>query len=149
MQEVALQPQMRKLWRAIKLFGVPITHPYIQQLTDFDLDFLEWSAAYDNPKFREKMQNTVYDDDFDDFWEGNTDVHGKSPELSDDDLVEMPTKIPDIVKKFQPFLPTDFINNNKPQELQPNSDDTDKYEDDDFDILDAKSTKIPNDWEVV
>lgn len=49
----------------MKTFNVPITHPYIQGLTEFDLNFIDWSAALDDPKLREKIENTVYDDDFD------------------------------------------------------------------------------------
>lgn len=49
----------------MKLFNVPITHEYIQNLTEFDLDFIDWSTALDDPKFREKLENVFYDPDFD------------------------------------------------------------------------------------
>lgn len=53
----------------MKTFNVPITHPYIQNLTDFDLSFIEWSSLFDNPKILKKFQNTVYDDEFDSWYE--------------------------------------------------------------------------------
>lgn len=67
MQDIAIQPTMRMLWRAMKLFRVPITHEYIQNLTEFDLEFIEMSTALDDPKLREKILNTVYDEEFDDY----------------------------------------------------------------------------------
>ena len=65
MQEIAIQPQMRKIWMAMKLFRVPMTHPFIQNLTEYDLDFIDWSTSLDNPKFFEKIKNTFYDDEYD------------------------------------------------------------------------------------
>ncbi len=56
----------------MKLFRVPISHPYIQNLTSFDLDFIEVSTLWDNPKIREKLQNTFYDEDFDE-WADETE----------------------------------------------------------------------------
>ena len=56
----------------MKLFRVPINHPYIQNLTNFDLDFIEYSTLWDDPKIREKLQNTFYDDEFDE-WADETE----------------------------------------------------------------------------
>ena len=53
----------------MKLFSVPITHDYIQNLTTFDLEFIEMSTALDNPKLRDKILNTVYDEEFDEYAE--------------------------------------------------------------------------------
>lgn len=69
MGQLASQPLMRKIWLAMKTFNVPITHPYIQSLTEFDLEFIEWSSLFDNPKFLKKFQNTVYDSEFDQWYE--------------------------------------------------------------------------------
>lgn len=69
MGQLASQPLMRRIWLAMKTFNVPITHPYIQQLTDFDLEFIEWSSLFDNPKILKKFQNTVYDEEFDQWYE--------------------------------------------------------------------------------
>lgn len=46
-----------------------MTHPSIQSLTEADLSFIEWSTALDDPKLREKIENTVYDDDFDEWYD--------------------------------------------------------------------------------
>lgn len=51
----------------MKLFKVPITHEYIQNLTEFDLQFIEMSTALDNPRLREKILNTIYDEDYDEY----------------------------------------------------------------------------------
>ena len=69
---------MRKIWMAMKLFHVPITHEYIQNLTDFDLEFIDLSTALDDPRVFEKLQNTFYDDDFDEY----------ADEAEDDELTE-------------------------------------------------------------
>lgn len=53
----------------MRTFNVPIAHPIIQSLTEHDLSFIEWSTALDDPKLREKIENTVYDDDFDEWYE--------------------------------------------------------------------------------
>ena len=67
MTEIAIQPNMRMIWTAMKLFRVPITHEYIQNLTEFDLQFIDVSTALDNPKFYEKIKNTFYDEEFDEY----------------------------------------------------------------------------------
>lgn len=56
----------------MKLFRVPINHPYIQNLTPFDLNFIEYSELWDNPKVREKLKNTFYDEEFDE-WADETE----------------------------------------------------------------------------
>ena len=53
----------------MKTFHVPINHPYIQNLTEFDLEFIQWSSALDDPKFFAKVKNTFYDDEFDEWIE--------------------------------------------------------------------------------
>lgn len=65
---------MRMIWTAMKLFNVPITHEFIQNLTEFDLEFIEMSTALDNPKLRDKILNTVHDEEFDDYAD---EVHGE------------------------------------------------------------------------
>ena len=89
----------------MRTFNVPITHPIIQNLTEYDLSFIEWSTALDDPKLREKIENTVYDDDFDDWYENcmkgseeteYTDTESNHPEVNDDyaDLSEIPDDSP-------------------------------------------------------
>lgn len=80
MGDLASQPLMRKLWLAMKTFNVPITHPFIQQLTDFDLEFINWSIRFDDPKVLDKYKNTVYDDEFDAWW--NSVMNGE--DIDDD-----------------------------------------------------------------
>lgn len=67
----------------MKTFQVPINHPYIQNLTSWDLEFIEVSTALDNPKIREKLQNTIYDDDFDDYWDETMNSTQEQNEESD------------------------------------------------------------------
>lgn len=144
MKEIALLPQMRQLWRAIKLFGVPITHPYIQNLTKFDLDFIDWSSAYDNPKFKEKMQNTVYDESFEDFWNGDADVNGQDVSSNtEEDLVDVPTKLPEVLKTFKHFIPTDFVLNKLPTQEH-------STDDDEFEVIEnLENENLKDDWEVI
>lgn len=65
----------------MKTFHVPISHPYIQNLTERDLEFLDWSSALDNPKIYDKVKNTYYDDDFDEY---EQEVEGD--ELTEEEL---------------------------------------------------------------
>lgn len=67
MEEIANQPTMRMIWKAMKLFNVPITHEYIQNLTAFDLQFIEMESALDDPELRDKILNTFHDEEFDEF----------------------------------------------------------------------------------
>jgi hypothetical protein len=67
METVSKNEVLRELWKAVKFFRVPFTHEFIQDLTEDDIALLEWSTARDNPKFNERIENTVYDDEFDDW----------------------------------------------------------------------------------
>lgn len=67
METVSKNEVLRELWKAVKFFRVPFTHEFIQDLTEDDIALLEWSTARDNPKFNERVENTVYDDEFDDW----------------------------------------------------------------------------------
>lgn len=110
MQQIALQPLMRKIWRAMRTFNVPIDHPIIQNLTEYDLSFIEWSTALDDPKLREKIENTIYDDDFDE-WYNNcmnesddskyTDCEDVIPEVSDDDYVDLSESSDDQIDDWE------------------------------------------------
>lgn len=82
----------------MRTFNVPIDHPIIQNLTEHDLSFIEWSSALDDPKLREKLENTVYDDDFDEWYEKCMDESGETeytdsenslPIVNDDDYVDL------------------------------------------------------------
>lgn len=67
METVSKNEVLRELWKAVKFFRVPFTHEFIQDLTEDDIALLEWSTARDNPKFNERIENTVYDDEFEDW----------------------------------------------------------------------------------
>lgn len=67
----------------MKLFGVPITHKYIQDLTEFDMYFIDCSSALDDPKIYDKIKNTVYDEEFDEYANSTED------ELTDEEREEM------------------------------------------------------------
>ena len=82
----------------MRTFNVPIDHPVIQNLTEFDLSFIEWSTALDDPKLREKIENTVYDDDFDEWYENcmnesgeteYTDSENNPPDINDEDYADL------------------------------------------------------------
>lgn len=116
MGDIASQPLMRKLWLAMKTFNVPITHPHIQQLTDFDLEFISWSTRFDDHKVLDKYRNTVYDDEFDEWYNsvmngedidddfGVPGVTGSSrspSKSSDEETISSDAKHPEIAKSGQ------------------------------------------------
>ena len=105
MQQIALQPLMRRIWRAMRTFNVPINHPIIQNLTESDLSFIEWSTALDNPKLREKLENTVYDDDFDE-WYDNCMNESEEVEYTDSEHSVLDTKDTDYADLSEPLNDT-------------------------------------------
>ena len=109
------------IWTAMKLFRVPITHEYIQNLTEFDLQFIDISTALDNPKFYEKIKNTFYDEEFDEY----------ANEAEEDELTEEEKAIMEQIMK---------------QNLSERSSDT-TVEDGFIPIQDVDED--PNDWEEV
>lgn len=120
MQDIAIQPTMRMIWTAMKLFNVPITHEYIQNLTEFDLEFIEMSTALDNPKLREKILNTVYDEEFDDY----------ANEVEDEELTEEERKMMEEIMSKQGVK-------------------TEDVEDKSFVPLSEDTMEDPDDWEDV
>lgn len=133
---------------AMKLFRVPINHPYIQSLTSFDLAFIEWSSALDDPKFRAKMENTFYDEEFDEFWD-NPDS-----EMWDEDFEEYSEEFiqpeqPDYAQFGEEnSIDGNLISDEEITPEKPNYNFT-EYEDDDFiEIPEGDSEEI-QDWEEV
>jgi hypothetical protein len=75
---------------AVKLFKVPFTHPYIQNLTEFDLLLINESMNLDNPEYRRKVTNTFFDEDFDEY----------ADEVEDDDLTpEEKAQMEEIIRQ--------------------------------------------------
>lgn len=112
MGQLASQPLMRKIWLAMKTFNVPITHPYIQNLTDFDLEFIQWASLFDNPKILKKYQNTIYDDEFDDWYnEAIQEDEAAAAEREGDESDETPPAQPTATQDGEE-LPDDdtFLN---------------------------------------
>lgn len=72
----------------MKFFRKPINHPYIQNLTDFDLAFLEVSEILDDPKARDKLMHTFYDDEFDDYFNGGYQQNN-AYEPTEEELLKM------------------------------------------------------------
>ena len=133
---------------AMKLFRVPINHPYIQSLTSFDLAFIEWSSALDDPKFRAKMENTFYDEEFDEFWD-NPDS-----EMWDEDFEEYSEEViqpeqPDYAQFGEEnSIDGNLISDEEITPEKPNYNFT-EYEDEDFiEIPEGDSEEI-QDWEEV
>lgn len=139
---------MRKIWTAMKLFQVPINHPYIQNLTSFDLSFIEWSTALDDPKFRAKMENTFYDEDFDEFWDDpNSDLWDEDFNEYSDEIVQ--PEQPDSAQfGEEPTNDETSINEDINTAEKSNYDFT-EYEDDDFTEIPEGDSEEIQDWEVV
>lgn len=64
---------MELLWKASKLYGVPLTHPYLQDLNVYDLQLMKYLTFFENPKNKEQYEKTYIDEDFDDYWKGDID----------------------------------------------------------------------------
>lgn len=111
---------------AMKTFHVPINHPFIQQLTDLDLEFLDWSSALDNPKFYNKMKNTYFDDDFDEF----------EKEVEGDELTEEEQRMFENAQSNERNISQEIQSNNLPQD------------DDYIPMTEEHATQI-DDWEEV
>ena len=123
---------MRKLWKAIKLFHVPMTHPYIQGLTEHDLSFIAWSEALDDPEFVKKLENTYYDDEFEEW---------ANEELSDDTTV---TSESDSGEDLDQDL------NNLPEKTKSSgSQKLSTLEDNEYIDIPSSDSKEVNDWEEV
>lgn len=132
----------------MKLFQVPINHPYIQNLTSFDLSFIEWSTALDDPKFRAKMENTFYDEEFDEFWnDPNADLwdeefeeySGENAQTEQPDYAQIDEKPIDDETSIKEDINT---SENSNYEFE-------GYDDDEFvEIPEGNSEEI-QDWEVV
>lgn len=67
MLDIVQLPLARRLWKISKLFQLPISHPLIQDMNLYDIDFYELSDIADDPKKLDKLRNTYYDPDFDDW----------------------------------------------------------------------------------
>ena len=49
-QEIALNPLIQRLWKASKIYGVPIYDPKVVNLNAYDLSLIEWLIRFDNPE---------------------------------------------------------------------------------------------------
>lgn len=67
-QEIALNPLIQRLWKASKIYGVPIYDPKVVNLNAYDLSLIEWLIRFDNPENVEKYKNVIVDEDFDDYY---------------------------------------------------------------------------------
>lgn len=69
MLEIVQLPIARRLWKISKLLHLPVSHPAMQSLDTYDLDFYELSDIADDPKKLEQLQNRFFDPDFDEWLE--------------------------------------------------------------------------------
>ena len=60
---------MESLWKASKIYGVPLTDPILKDLNEYDVVLMEWLTRFENPKFKEEYTRKFVDEDFIDFWE--------------------------------------------------------------------------------
>lgn len=60
---------MQKLWKASKLFKVPLSHPYISNLNAYDLLLIEWLEYFDNPENIDRYKKVIVDEDFEKYYE--------------------------------------------------------------------------------
>lgn len=69
MLDIVQLPIARRLWKVSKLLHLPVSHPMMQNLDTYDLDFYELSDIADDPKKLEQLQNRFFDPDFDEWLE--------------------------------------------------------------------------------
>ena len=56
---------MRKLWRVMKQFRIPINDERAQTITEEQIDFMLWSDILDDPEKVRKLDNYFYDPEYD------------------------------------------------------------------------------------
>lgn len=70
----------------------------MQEIDPFDLDFYEYSRICDDPKLLEKLENTYYDSEFDDWVDAfdkeqaELQKNSQSPELPDNETIQWSEK---------------------------------------------------------
>lgn len=64
---------IKGLWKASKIYGVPLHHPLLQELNVYDLQLMDYLEYFENPENEQEFKNSYRDDDFDEFWENYGD----------------------------------------------------------------------------
>ena len=80
MRETAELPQMRKLWRVMKLCNLPINDPRVTSMTEEQVDLMLWSSLLDNPEALKNLNQQFYDPEFEDYdrEEESTEIYNKN-----------------------------------------------------------------------
>lgn len=58
---------MQRLWKASRIYNVPLTHPYLRNINDYDLTLMEYLHRFEDPKAVEEYLNVVVDEDFEEY----------------------------------------------------------------------------------
>lgn len=67
-------PRVKRLWKASKLYQLPLFDPVMAEFNDYDLELLQYLEYFENPENEKKYKNTFIDDDFNEFWENYEDI---------------------------------------------------------------------------
>lgn len=92
MLEVVQMPLARRIWRISKFFQIPINDERLQNLDVFDLEFYELSMIADDPKKLEKLQNSYYDPEYEE-WIEEFELEQEQDESSQDEKSEHSTQL--------------------------------------------------------
>lgn len=88
---------MRRLWKASKIYHVPLTDPLLRDLNAYDLSMIEYLEAFEDPEVLKSFKNRFYDDDFEDYWNSNGEIEDSNSDTKDiepvsDEWVEVTTE---------------------------------------------------------
>lgn len=61
-------PKIKRLWKASKIYGVPITDPMLSELNIYDLIFIDYLTYFENPENEHAFKNTYFDDEFNEYF---------------------------------------------------------------------------------
>ena len=64
---MALQKKMQRLWKASRIYNIPLTHPYLRDINDYDLTLMEYLHRFEDPREREEYLTVVVDEDFENY----------------------------------------------------------------------------------
>lgn len=66
--KLATNSRLRTIYRLCKNLSIPPTDPFIQSLTDYDLELYYYLDSFEDPEVLRKYKQRVTDESFEDYW---------------------------------------------------------------------------------
>ena len=82
--ELATQENLRRLWKASKIYSVPLTDPKLRDLNQYDLLLMEYLEVFEDPEVLDKFKRTIHDDEFDELWNETAPPKEEEPDVFDE-----------------------------------------------------------------